>query len=126
IILDGSHNPQGLAATLSAWRDLTGSEPPRVIFGCLKDKDPRALTLSLDRPDAELWLVPIEAARGEAPAHLAKMIRHANTRIFNNSTEALTLALTGRTPTLIIGSLYLAGQILAALRAQPHEVKLNG
>ncbi|MDR1304651.1 MAG: bifunctional folylpolyglutamate synthase/dihydrofolate synthase, partial [Verrucomicrobiales bacterium] len=39
IILDGSHNPQGLAATLSAWRDLTGSEPPRVIFGCLKDKD---------------------------------------------------------------------------------------
>ncbi|MDR1145637.1 MAG: bifunctional folylpolyglutamate synthase/dihydrofolate synthase [Verrucomicrobiales bacterium] len=126
IILDGSHNPQGLTATLSAWRDLTGGEPPRVIFGCLKDKDTRALTLSLDRPDAELWLVPIEAARGESPARLAELFHQAKTRIFNNSTEALTLAITGNTPTLIIGSLYLAGQILAALRAQPHEVKLNG
>ncbi|MDR2463947.1 MAG: bifunctional folylpolyglutamate synthase/dihydrofolate synthase [Verrucomicrobiales bacterium] len=126
VILDGAHNPQGLAAAWSAWRELNGSEPPRVIFGCLKDKDARALAMSLDHPGIEVWLAPIEAARGESPSRLAELFHRAQTRIFHNATDALTLAMNGEMPTLIVGSLYLAGQILAALRGRAHQAALNG
>jgi dihydrofolate synthase/folylpolyglutamate synthase len=126
IVVEGSHNEQGMKATLATWRDLTGNFPDRIIFGCLKDKDIRSLAECLDRQGVEIWLVPIDAMRGEEPKLLAEFFKEAKTRVFDNSTEALKLARDSDKATLITGSLYLVGQILAALREQKHEVVLNG
>jgi dihydrofolate synthase/folylpolyglutamate synthase len=126
MVVEGSHNEQGMRATLATWRDVAGKLPARIIFGCLKDKDIKSMAQCLDRKGAEVWLVPIEAMRGAEPKLLSEFFKEAKTRVFDNSTEALKLARDGNKATLITGSLYLVGQILAALREQKHEVVLNG
>jgi dihydrofolate synthase/folylpolyglutamate synthase len=126
IVIEGSHNEQGMKATLDTWESLVGKMPERIVFGCLKDKDVLSLTANLDFKGTEVWLVPIEAQRGEDPARLASFFKQAKTKVFASSAEAFEQARQGRKATLVTGSLYLVGQVLAGMREQKHEVLLNG
>lgn len=125
VVLDGGHNPDGIARTLETWLTCFGTPPGRIIFGCMKDKDAATMLAPLTACGAEILLVPVQSPRSAAPESL---IAHAGPRA-SVSTLAQAFTLTQSSPhpagTLILGSLYLAGEWSALRAGSPHQLALN-
>lgn len=125
LVLDGGHNPEGIARALETWLTCFGTPPGRIVFGCMKDKDAAAMLAPLAATGAELLLVPVQSPRTAAPGSL---IAHAGPRA-TASTVALAFAQARSAPhpagTLVLGSLYLAGEWSALHAGSPHQLALN-
>lgn len=126
LIMDGAHNAAGLSGVLASWKQLIGHPPGRVIFAILKDKKIPPMLEQLRALGAELWIVPLQSPRGASSETLAADC--PNARTFPSVSEAL--AAHRQAPhlrgTLIVGSLYLVGEVLAHLRQQPAPTPVNG
>lgn len=125
LVLDGGHNPDGIARALATWLECHPHPPGRILFGCMKDKDASAMLAPLAATEAELWLLPIASPRGADPATLLPAAGpRARTITFDEAWQAHH-----RTPhpdgTLLLGSLYLAGQWRARHHGHPHQLALN-
>lgn len=125
-VIDGSHNPQGVEATLQTWRELAGRLPQRTVFGCLGDKDVAALAGLLDSMESEIWLVPVDSGRAAGTLRLSGFFPRSRCREFASVAEALAEAWKEESELLVTGSLYLAGEALAWHQQCRHEVLLNG
>lgn len=128
LILDGGHNPNGIQAALATWKEFFGTGPARVVFGVLADKPVEEMALMLDGEDREIWLVPVQSGRTIPLDVLRGFWKKARIRAFASVGEALSEE--EKNPaeqgTLICGSLYLAGEILALMGRKENEVLLNG
>jgi dihydrofolate synthase/folylpolyglutamate synthase len=125
LVLDGGHNPEGIARALETWLTCFGAPPGRIVFGCMKDKDAAAMLAPLAATGAELLLVPVQSHRTAAPESL---IAHAGPRA-TASTLAQAFAQARSAPhpagTLVLGSVYLAGEWSALHAGSPHQLALN-
>lgn len=116
VVLDGAHNPPGFAALADTWARVYGSTRPVVVFGCLSDRDARAMTEPL-RGIAASWHT---ASPGGARALSAEDAAEAvGGEPHGSPQEALQAALaeargSGR-PVLGCGSLYLVGALRSLL-----------
>ena len=128
LILDGGHNPSGIQAALATWREFFGKDPGRFIFGALADKPVEVMAAALDGDDREIWLVPIRSVRTIEPEILRGFWKKARIRTFASVAQAWAEEEKFPDPhgTLICGSLYLAGEILALIGNEEDEVLLNG
>jgi len=126
-ILDGAHNEDGLRNALAAWKSLTGTYPGRIIFGVLKDKQLDLMISQLEETGSEIWLVPVASPKSTSPDELASRFQKIRPRIWPSAQAALEAShpIPAR-GILLIGSLYLVGEILSRLRQQHHELALNG
>ena len=117
IVVDGAHNEEGVRAACQTWREVYGGAPGRVIFGCLRDKPADLMLAQIRRGRTELWGVALQDARGSDP--LGWGVRPS--RYFSNVKEALEAnsANPVRGGTLILGSLVLAGAVLAVRQDGP-------
>ena len=110
LVLDGAHNTEGVKAALETWREMFGTQPGRVIFGCLKDKPAEEMLRLIRGTRAELWGVELGDPRGADP--LSWKIHPV--QLFSSVSEALLAD--RKDPeakgTLILGSLVLAGEVL--------------
>jgi dihydrofolate synthase/folylpolyglutamate synthase len=115
LVLDGAHNAQGIGAACAAWDEWVGRPPGRILFGCLEDKDPAAMRALLAPWEAEIWLLPIESMKGRDPRSMAGLWGGPEVTVFSTVSEAMEREAVDPHPrgTLILGSLYLAGEILA-------------
>ncbi|GLS02164.1 bifunctional folylpolyglutamate synthase/dihydrofolate synthase [Brevundimonas denitrificans] len=118
--LDGGHNPHaGAALALAlAERQAKVPRPLALIVGMLANKDAGGFFEALSQSGAAVFTVPFEGAAA-APEALAAVARGhglgATTCV--SVQEALTRALRlGAGRVAICGSLYLAGEVLAAAR----------
>jgi dihydrofolate synthase/folylpolyglutamate synthase len=121
--LDGGHNPDGSRATASALADLEErvSRPLVLVVGMLSSKDAPGFLANFAGLARHLFAVPIaEQASSLAPEAIVE-IAHAVgiPAIGLNSVEAALMAVGGLDldpppRILVTGSLYLAGQVLAA------------
>ena len=111
IVVDGAHNEEGVRAACQTWKEVYGSAPGRVIFGCLRDKPADRMLARIRRAQTELWGVALQDARSSDP--LGWGVRPS--RYFSNVKEALEAnsANPVRGGTLILGSLVLVGAVLA-------------
>jgi dihydrofolate synthase / folylpolyglutamate synthase len=113
-ILDGAHNPHGMAALVEAWREAFGSTPATVIFGAVADKQ-TAEVLDLLRPIANrLHLTTPQSSRAVPLDELQALAPDAATHLcFADAYQAVC---DSQHPVLVCGSLYLIGEALAHLR----------
>ncbi len=119
VLLDGGHNPDA-ALAMAKFLDSKAEKPVDAIVGMLSAKDART-TLSTIAPHlASLTAIPIEGSEYHPLEDLAAMAKDAgvaNTWTANSLEEALkgiqSRHKQGGT-VLIAGSLYLAGNVLAA------------
>ncbi len=116
IWLDGGHNASASRAiALFARRHFADGMPMVLLFASLTSKDPEAVLRPLRGIAAEVRTLPIEGHASFTPAELATLGARLG---FNTSEHAsLEAALSGvpaGSRVLIFGSLYLAGQALAA------------
>ncbi len=126
LLLDGAHNPHGMAALTAALRDA-GLRPAGAVFSCLGDKDWRpALHLLKDCLGGAPLFIPTLHNERAAPAALiaaeANRCGPATAHALPEGPEALSQALARaaalpdagpRRPVLLAGSLYLLAEFYA-------------
>ena len=108
LILDGAHNEQGIEAALRTWKTVHRRGPERVIFGCLKDKAMQPMLEAVHQTGCELWGVALPGPRGSDPLTWPV----SPDRFFASPKEAMEVEGKNPRPTLVIGSLVLAGEVL--------------
>ncbi|MCM8730047.1 bifunctional folylpolyglutamate synthase/dihydrofolate synthase [Hephaestia sp. GCM10023244] len=120
IWLDGGHNQAAGAAVATAIADLRGDRPLHLICGMLANKDATGFLAPLARQAVSLTAVPIAGHAAHAPEALAGTAAALGleTGIADTVSDALRqIAARHDAPApavLIVGSLYLAGEVLAA------------
>ena len=117
IIVDGAHNPHAVSSLVETWREEFGSQKPTVIFGALKDKDHREMLALLSSLAHSFLFVPIASPRSRDPAEFPPDTTRPS-KIAPTLPSAIQSALAIQTPVLITGSLFLAGEALAALHTE--------
>ena len=119
--LDGTHNPHGARALARALGDLVARDgrPLTLVVGILGNKDAAGMFAALAALDPRVFTVPSPSDAGASPQDLADAARSAGL----NATACASLiegfdramAEAGPPPHIVIcGSLYLAGEVLAA------------
>lgn len=141
MLLDGGHNPHGLAALGHSLARL-GISPAAVIFTCMEDKEPEALVPHLRALSTGPVFVPGmgEHPRAMKPEALAKVIglsaepcrdlpealKKATALVRERLPECMELkAEECSHPVLICGSLYLLGEFFALYPRYLAEPPLN-
>jgi len=125
VVVDGGHNPAGLAAALDGVRSLYPERPLGVVFGVLRDKDiPSMLRALKDRADA-LTLTRPASERAAEPRWMRREIgpRDSGGReaaLEYDVGEALDRAAAEMGEAggvvLVVGSLYTAAEALRRIR----------
>lgn len=122
VLLDGSHNPQGMKATMETVRRVSGGNSVRCIFGVMADKDISAMAGELLLTVQEVVAVTPEYPRAMEAKELYERLKEEKSRL-NAKTQLnfcqtvadglrLLLAKSEKNEFLLaIGSLYMAGEV---------------
>jgi dihydrofolate synthase/folylpolyglutamate synthase len=127
VVVDGGHNPAGVAATIEAVRSVYGERPLGVVFGVLRDKDAGSMLTALKREARVLVLTRPEGERAADPARVAREhgprdCEGRGARVATDPVEALKVAVREleemQGVVLVTGSLYAGAPVLRWLREE--------
>jgi dihydrofolate synthase/folylpolyglutamate synthase len=117
VLLDGAHNPAGIAAVAAEVRSLAAGRPVKVLFGVMGDKDWQTMLRTIGAVAAEIVLTRPHQRRSADPALLAAAVG-ANARVEPDPATAyrrLVAASAATDVVLVTGSLFLVGDVLATI-----------
>jgi dihydrofolate synthase/folylpolyglutamate synthase len=118
--LDGGHNPHGARAAAQAMAELArDGRPVALVAGMLANKDAAGVFAAFRDLDPQVFAVGFDAAAAAGAEQTAQAARAAGLRAqpAADIPQAVARALASAEPAphvLILGSLYLAGEVLAA------------
>ncbi len=124
LLLDGAHNPAGVAALIAAVRQHFPNSKPTLLTGMLRDKDWQAMSCSLAPLAHRIFAVPVASERTvsaeelRATCHVANPV--AECLAFTSLAEALARA-SDDAFVIITGSLYFIGEAMELLRMLPSK-----
>jgi dihydrofolate synthase / folylpolyglutamate synthase len=117
--LDGGHNPAAGAAIAHALEAVSSTGPRQIIVGMLANKEPDGLLAPLVPLADRLIAVPVPDHAHHDPLALAEVARSLGIRAVGTASDVPTAlrqlgdgALHPLPTVLILGSLYLAGEVL--------------
>ncbi|MES2709366.1 MAG: folylpolyglutamate synthase/dihydrofolate synthase family protein [Verrucomicrobiota bacterium] len=119
LILDGGHNPHGIAQLVHTWKARFASERAHLVFGAVSEKDSRQSLRLLAEIAAEATFVTVNSPRAVPAAELAAAWTETapqipgRTGILAEILQNPPQDLTAGRRLLICGSLYLCGEVLA-------------
>jgi dihydrofolate synthase/folylpolyglutamate synthase len=119
--LDGGHNPSA-ARQVASWakHQFAGGRPLHLIFASLATKDPPGMLQPFAGIAEHVLTVPIGDHASFAPGDLAGLAAELGfSADATDSVEESLAAVPQGAPVLIFGSLYLAGEVLAANEQMP-------
>ena len=121
LVIDGAHNPEAIETLIATWREVFGEAKASLVFAALRDKDAAHLLCALRSIADEVWLVPVNNARGMATEELRPLAESAGFASVHEGelTASLEAARASERPVLVTGSLFLAGELLAHLQGSP-------
>jgi dihydrofolate synthase/folylpolyglutamate synthase len=125
--LDGGHNPAAARAVADHFRGyLPAGRPFHLVFGLLANKDAPGVLKAFAGRDLTLHAVPVPGHACHAPSELVRVAKSNGlaARVAENVPAALGWIARHADPAappvvLIMGSLYLAGEVLRANRQLP-------
>jgi dihydrofolate synthase/folylpolyglutamate synthase len=119
LLLDGAHNPAGVATLRAALEKHFPGTRPAMILGCLADKDwPQMCRMLAPLADA-IFLARVQSMRTAAPQEMAEVCRRENpsARVEACATLSEALRQAAAAPFLVVtGSLHFIGEALELLR----------
>ncbi len=123
LVIDGAHNPDAARVLVETWQETFPQQKAQVIFGGVAGKDTCAVLREMEPIIASLALTPINSPRTLTVEKLRELweglgLAPRPVTMHSSIADALQ-AVDGRCPTLIAGSLYLAGEALALLEDKP-------
>jgi dihydrofolate synthase/folylpolyglutamate synthase len=137
IVLDGAHNAAGMAMLVETWRAFLatrfGWSAPEIenrahiVFGSVADKDISEIAQLLRPIAGKVSLVRLANERTAEPAQLAHSFTGLHCSCYDSVSPAWNdLAKNDSTSvTLITGSLFLVGEMLALRQGNAEEYQLN-
>jgi len=117
LLVDGAHNRNGVEASAAWLRSLGWSEERKItaIVGLTADRDPAAILAPL-RPLVDRWVtVSADNPKSMAASTLAERLAGFGGVLAEEGGIAAALDATEGEPVLVVGSLYLVGDLFAAL-----------
>jgi len=119
ILVDGAHNPAGVAAMVEAARAIVAGRRTVLVFAAMRNKDIDGMVAALRGLGAAATVVTAPAVeRADDVEDLATRFASARTETTVAHALARARALAGRDGVVVVtGSLYLAGEALTALEA---------
>jgi dihydrofolate synthase/folylpolyglutamate synthase len=114
--IDGAHNPAAAQAVAGFFQShVPAGRPFHLVFGLLADRDPADVLAPFRKLPVTIHAVPIAGYDCHEPDALAAAARASGFTAFAPASFADALrAIPGSPVVLIMGSLYLAGQVLDA------------
>jgi len=115
LIVDGSHNEEGINSTSTLLREL---KSPTVILGSLSLTRAEALIKIVAEYAGEIILVSVDHERAIAPEELKKLVPKTfsgkiNISLVEQLFPEINQCVAKGSTVVVIGSLYLAGEVLA-------------
>jgi dihydrofolate synthase/folylpolyglutamate synthase len=117
LLIDGAHNPAGMAAMVESARDLIGDRRCVAVFAAMRNKDAASMAAGLRALTREIIVTAPAVERATPPADLSGLF-DPPAAISPDVAGALEQArsLAGRDGVVVVcGSLYLAGEVLDLL-----------
>ncbi len=114
LLIDGAHNPAGMAAMVTSARDLVAGRRCVAIFAAMRNKDAVSMAAALNELTHEIVVTAPAVERATPPADLSRLFDPPG-EIAENVGIALQRARdrAGHDGTVVVcGSLYLAGEVL--------------
>jgi dihydrofolate synthase/folylpolyglutamate synthase len=120
IVLDGAHNPAAARRLARTWHEEYGDHHrATIILGILRDKDAEAICRALGPLAARFIAVPVRSPRTLAAAEVCSVLSQVAPGVPAETAAdfdaALEIARSAPETILVTGSLFLAGEALAAL-----------
>jgi dihydrofolate synthase / folylpolyglutamate synthase len=123
VLVDGAHNPAGLARAVDTVAGLATGRSLVVVFGAMRDKDLPAMVGQLKRLGAPVIFAPIDWHRAASPFQLAEQFQgEIEAEVGRPLSSALARARqrVGKHGIVFVcGSLYLVGETIALEKCQP-------
>ena len=119
ILIDGAHNPAGMAAMVAAARELIGERRCVAVFAAMRNKDVESMATGLEALTREIIVTAPAVERATPPAELSRLFEPP-AEIATGVKTALDRArhLAGRGGVVVVcGSLYLVGEVIELLGA---------
>jgi dihydrofolate synthase / folylpolyglutamate synthase len=117
LLIDGAHNPAGMAAMVASARGLIGGRRCVAIFAAMRNKDAASMAVALSELTGEIVVTAPAVERASPPADLSGLF-DPPAEIAADVQTALDEARrrAGRDGVVVVcGSLYLAGEVLGLL-----------
>jgi dihydrofolate synthase/folylpolyglutamate synthase len=122
LLIDGAHNPAG-ARALAAFVAETIGRPVPMVIGIMADKRADEMLRALAPIAAHVTFTAPDSPRAARPDALAEELQrvapHCPSACVDDPREAVESAARRGSPVVVAGSLYLAGEIRAALGPAP-------
>jgi dihydrofolate synthase/folylpolyglutamate synthase len=117
VILDGSHNPDGVSTTVSVLKNLKMT-PLTYVLGCMDDKDIRGIVKAIAPSSAKIICTQAKYKRAYSANALQRVVRdefRGPSETFEKSEMAFERGISeiSGKGMCVIGSLYLVGEALA-------------
>jgi dihydrofolate synthase/folylpolyglutamate synthase len=136
IVLDGAHNPAAVAMLVETWRAFLAARygwtapetdgRARLVFASVADKDISEMAQLLRPLAREVLLVRLANERGAEPALLAPSFAGLPCACYDSVSAVWPeVATDPESITLITGSLFLVGEMLARRQGNAEEYQLN-
>ena len=114
IIVDGAHNPAGMASLRASLDAVFPAQERVLLLGILRDKDIDTMLKTILRPNDTVVVTTPQSARAELPENIARqaapLCQHVEAFADNDEALAQALELANRQKLLVLaGSLYLVG-----------------
>lgn len=125
VILDGAHNPAGLAASLEAIREAFTYDRLLVVFGVFEDKDYSAMLSSIAGLGASLFTTQTTLARAAPASLIASVARDLGIERVDSHQDVPSAVDAARDAAadgdliLVTGSLYMVGEARTHLLGAP-------
>ena len=136
IVLDGAHNPAGTKMLVETWRSFLAARcgwsaaetdaRARLVFASVADKDISEMAQLLRPLAREILLVRLANERSAEPAQLASAFAGLPCSCYDSVSDVWREMTTApESITLITGSLFLVGEMLARRQGNAEEYNLN-
>lgn len=119
-IIDGSHNPEGIAAAIMSIKHYFGGEKVCLLTGVLRDKDHTSMARELSTVADSVFILKPPNPRALEPSLYAKDFEACSVpaKPFDSTEEAVRTAVdyakSKNIPLIALGSLYMYGEIKSA------------
>ncbi len=117
LLIDGAHNPAGMAALVAAARELIAGRRCVAVFAAMRNKDVASMAAGLRELTSEIVVTALAVERATPPGDLARLF-DPPAEMAGDVSTALDRArqIAGRDGVVVVcGSLYVAGEVLELL-----------
>jgi dihydrofolate synthase / folylpolyglutamate synthase len=117
LLIDGAHNPAGMAAMVASARELIAGRRCVAVFAAMRNKDVASMAAGLRELTSEIVVAAPAVERATPPGDLA-LLFDPPAEVADDVSTALDRArhIAGRDGVVVVcGSLYLAGEVLELL-----------